>query len=87
MSSLDAIEGVSSTSRTNPYDPSNYSVACPQENAHSSIDDMASSVGMDKQQAEKFFNGIVNYINDQNKEETQNAVNAIKEATKAAEQV
>jgi polyhydroxyalkanoate synthesis regulator phasin len=87
MSSLDAIEGVSSTSSINPYDPSNYSIASSQEKAHSSIDDMASSVGMDEEQAKKFFTGIVNFINDQNKSETENAVNALKEATKATEQV
>ena len=86
MSAIDAIEGVSSSSSINPYDPSNYRIAADAEKTSSSVDAMAESVGMDKEQAEKFYNGIVNYISDQNKSESENAVNAIKEATKAIDQ-
>lgn len=84
MSSLDPIEGVSGASSVNPYDPSNYSVGSSQD---SSIQGMENSLGMDKEQEEKFETNLYNFLTQENKHETDHLLEKMKEDTQAVTQV
>lgn len=80
MSSNDPIEGVSGLSSVNPYDPSNYTVGGYDNDL--TIKGMASSLGMTEAETKKFVGNLVNYITDENKRESDEAVQSMKEQTK-----
>jgi hypothetical protein len=84
MSSLDPIEGVSGNSSINPYDPSNYSASSSQD---STIQGMENSLGMDKEQEEKFESNLYNFLTQENKHDTDNLIAKMKEETQAVTQV
>ena len=56
MSSLDPIEGVFGVSSVNPYDPSHYTASgAPSSQSSSSIESLAQSMVMSKEQEKKFI--------------------------------
>jgi len=83
MSSNDPIEGVSGVSSVNPYDPNNYTIGGYEVHDNDpTIKGMASSLDMTDAETKKFVNNLVNYISDQNKHESDEAIQSMKEQTK-----
>ncbi len=86
--SYDPIDPVNNTNGIDPYDPSNYKMPDPQntEAKDPTLAGFTESMHMSPEQVKKFMNQLIDTMTSRMKEDTQHAVDAIKEATKEAQQ-
>ena len=86
--SFEPIDPVSGNSPSNPYDPNNYISSSSTQGGSNdkTITGMAEAMHMSPEEVKKFVQQLIDTITTRIKQDTQQAVDAIKEATKEAQQ-